>query len=74
MKLGVDEQKIYFRSSWYNNQNARQRVLRPESDAYENWPFHGLYWLSKDLFELGFRDPAAPRASSRPRPREIASP
>jgi hypothetical protein len=64
MKLGVDEQKIYCRSIWYNNQNARQRVLRLESDVYENWPFRGLYWLSKDLFELGFRDVTQPDADA----------
>ena len=74
MKLGVDERSIYFRSIWYKNQDSRLRTLRPEFEAYENWPFRGLYWLSKDLFELGFRDVAQPDADAlyeiRNRPRD----
>jgi hypothetical protein len=62
MKLRINENNIYFRSLWYKNADARQRILRPEFERFENWPMRGLYWLAKDLFEPGFRDVMEPDA------------
>ena len=30
--------------------------MRPEFLSSENWPLRGLYWLSKDLFEIDFQE------------------
>jgi len=64
MKLGINERNLYFRSLWYKNANARQRILRPEFERFENWPMRGLYWLAKDLFEPAFRDVMQPDAQA----------
>ena len=50
LALGIPERNVSFRSFWYAGQE-RQRGLRPEFDACDNWPLRGLFWLSKDLFE-----------------------
>lgn len=50
LALGIPERRVGFRSFWYAGQE-RQRGLRPEFDACDNWPLRGLFWLSKDLFE-----------------------
>jgi hypothetical protein len=50
LALGIPERRTGFRSFWYDGQE-RQRGLRPEFDACDNWPLRGLFWLSKDLFE-----------------------
>ena len=50
LALGIPERRVSFRSFWYAGQE-RQRGLRPEFDACDNWPLRGLFWLSKDLFE-----------------------
>lgn len=50
LALGIPERRVGFRSFWYIGQE-RQRGLRPEFDACDNWPLRGLFWLSKDLFE-----------------------
>lgn len=48
--LAIPERRVGFRSFWYIGQE-RQRGLRPEFAACDNWPLRGLFWLSKDLFE-----------------------
>ena len=48
--LGIPERRVGFRTFWYTNQE-RQRGLRPEFHACDNWPLRGLFWLSKDLYE-----------------------
>ncbi len=50
LALGIPERRVGFRSFWYTGQE-RQRELRPEFAACDNWPLRGLFWLSKDLFE-----------------------
>jgi tetratricopeptide (TPR) repeat protein len=50
LALGIPERRVRFRSFWYAGQE-RQRGLRPEFDACDNWSLRGLFWLSKDLFE-----------------------
>jgi hypothetical protein len=52
MGLGIPEHKVNFRSIWREKEGAPVRV---QFEASENWPFRGLYWLSRDLFEPEFR-------------------
>lgn len=63
LPLGIPERNVSFRSFWYIDQK-RQRGLRPEFDACDNWPLRGLFWLSKDLFEIApeFRECLEPDA------------
>jgi hypothetical protein len=61
-KLAVDLTRVYFKTVWYVEQNARKRVIRDELVKLENWPLRGLFWLSKDLFDPEFQDSADPDA------------
>ncbi|MGH6869177.1 MAG: LA2681 family HEPN domain-containing protein, partial [Methylocella sp.] len=60
MSLGVVHHGISFRTIWRENSGA----IRPQFEESENWPFRGLYWLSKDLFEAGYRDFTEPEAQA----------
>jgi hypothetical protein len=59
LDLGIPERQIGFRTIWREKDGG---PIRPQLDASENWPFRGLYWLSKDLFEKGFKDLTEPDA------------
>lgn len=59
MKIGLPEKRVDFRSIWRENEKA---PVRPIFDASENWPFRGLYWLSRDLFDDKIHEPAEPDA------------
>ena len=47
--LNVNPKNIYFRSIWYEDLNLQKRIVREEFASSKNWPFRGLYWLSKDI-------------------------
>lgn len=59
LKLGIPEKKISFRGIWREKDNG---PVRAAFLASENWPFRGLYWLSKDLFEKDYKDMTEPEA------------
>ena len=59
LKLGVPERRVSFRTIWREKNGD---PVRKEFSAAENWPFRGLYWLGKDLFEDDFQTVAAPGA------------
>jgi len=63
LSLGIPEHRVSFRSLWYE-QGDRRKPVRAELRQRENWPFRGLFWLSKDLSEdeAGFRDALEPDA------------
>ncbi len=63
LELSIPERNISFRTIWYEKQD-RKKGVRTEFKRMENWPFQGLFWLSKDLFENkpGFKDPIEPDA------------
>lgn len=58
--LGVKLTQIDFRRIWTDKTGQ----LHPQFDQSENWPLRGLYWLSKDFFEDGFRDLTEPDAQA----------
>lgn len=49
-QLAIPETKINFKTIWFKSQDKKQGI-RPEFKERINWPLHGLFWLSKDLFE-----------------------
>jgi hypothetical protein len=61
MKLGISPNQVTFRGIWREKEG---QPIRPQFEASENWPFRGLYWLSKDLFEAGFREFTEPDAQA----------
>ena len=64
LRLGVPDKQITFRKLWKANPEDRRSPLRPEFEGLENWTLRGLYWLSKDFFEEGFRDVVDPDANA----------
>jgi tetratricopeptide (TPR) repeat protein len=61
--LGHDERKVSFRSVWYEPKGSPRPLLARFSSC-PNWPLRGLFWLSKDLFEEGFRNVTEPDAAA----------
>jgi hypothetical protein len=59
LKLGIPEKRISFRHIWREKEPG---PVRPEFISSENWPLRGLYWLSKDLFEIDFKEVMEPEA------------
>lgn len=61
--LGIAEKRVSFRTLWYDKQ-TRDKGIHQDFATRENWPWRGLYWLSKDLFEdrADFRDVMDPDA------------
>jgi len=60
-KLGLIENRVYFKKIWYieqkkskHNQEAQVKktlILNPNFTNKNNLPLLGLFWISKDLFE-----------------------
>ena len=59
LRLGIPEKGISFRHIWRHKDSG---PVRNEFSSSENWPFRGLYWLSKDLFEKDFKEMTEPDA------------
>lgn len=64
MKLGMQAEQVSFRRVWHGKDAGGKRIIRPEFERAENWPLRGLFWLSKDLFEVEFRDVMDPDAQA----------
>ncbi|WP_333568539.1 LA2681 family HEPN domain-containing protein [Sphingorhabdus sp.] len=59
LALGIPENRVGFRTVW------RDKPKGPIRDRFaksENWPWRGLFWLSKDLFEDDMRESTEPDA------------
>lgn len=48
-EMNLPIRQVSFSSVWYENGN-KKKGLSPRLSELKNWPFRGLYWLSKDLF------------------------
>lgn len=59
MELGIKPTQVSFSRVWRTKDN---QPIRPEFEQAKNWPFRGLYWLSKDLFDEEFHSVAEPEA------------
>ncbi len=64
LRLHIPERQVSFRKIWYKNPQKPKDGLAKVFVNLHNWPFRGLYWLSKDLFEQGtyFMDAIEPDA------------
>lgn len=47
MGLSIELNRGIFRSLWYIN----RKRFHPSFKGSKNWALHGLFWLSKDLYE-----------------------
>jgi hypothetical protein len=59
LALEIPEKDVSFRRIWREKPKAAVRDVFAKS---ENWPWRGLFWLSKDLFENDMRDSTEPDA------------
>ncbi len=61
--LGGEPHRVSFRTVWYDQTGVKPK-LHGRLEGYENWPLHGLFWLSKDLFEDSFQRVTNPDAQA----------
>lgn len=63
LNLNIPERNIFFRTFWYKSKK-KKKELRNEFRSSKNWPFRGLFWLSKDFYEKdsGFIESIEPNA------------
>ena len=54
--LGHPDRFVNFRNVWYDRKSKGSKVLHPELQERTNWSLRGLFWLSKDIYEGGFKD------------------
>lgn len=62
-QLGTELHRVGFRTVWYDR-SGEAPVLHGRFKDYENWPLHGLFWLSKDLFDDNFQRVTSPDAQA----------
>jgi LA2681-like HEPN len=62
--LGINPNRVSFRSVWYEEKGSRPLPLRQPFVDCPNWPLRGLFWLSKDLFEQEFQLATEPDAAA----------
>jgi len=62
-RLGTEPHRVGFRTVWYD-QTDEKPELHARFKNYENWPLHGLFWLSKDLFDNNFQRVTNPDAQA----------
>lgn len=61
LDLPIADKDVYFRKIWYDKNN-KKNGLQEIFQNNDNWTLHGLFWLSKDLFEEGFTQYLSPEA------------
>ncbi|PCJ30153.1 MAG: hypothetical protein COA90_10240 [Gammaproteobacteria bacterium] len=61
-EVGLKINSVNFRSIWGKTKKNKKFVLHPCFEESKNWPLRGLYYLSKDLFDVDFVDVALPEA------------
>lgn len=64
LELGIPQNKVYFRNIWYEQKGKEPKLLREFFKDRTNWSLRGLFWLSKDLFDLEFKDVTEPEAEA----------
>lgn len=62
LQLGINDRDVYFKTLWYQPRSAKPFPLRPVFVNLDNWPFRGLFWLAKDLFDEQYSDVIEPEA------------
>jgi hypothetical protein len=62
LQLGIKDRDVYFKTVWYQHRSAKPFPLKPKFVNLDNWPFRGLFWLAKDLFDEQYSDVIEPEA------------
>jgi hypothetical protein len=62
LELGIKDRDVYFKTFWYQHRSSKPFPLRPKFSNLDNWPFRGLFWLAKDLFDEQYSDVIEPEA------------
>jgi tetratricopeptide (TPR) repeat protein len=62
LQLGIKDRDVYFKTFWYQHRSSKPFPLRPKFSNLDNWPFRGLFWLAKDLFDEQYSDVIEPEA------------
>ena len=62
LHLGIMDRDVYFKTIWYRHRSAKPFPLRADFANLDNWPFRGLFWLAKDLFDEQYSDVIEPEA------------
>lgn len=62
-RLDTEPHRVGFRTVWYDQTDGKPK-LHARFKGYENWPLHGLFWLSKDLFDDNFQRVTNPDAQA----------
>ena len=60
--VGLNVRDVTFRRIWCKASNNAAHNVRPMFEGRRNWPLRGLYFLSKDLFDLNFKEFSEPDA------------
>jgi HEPN superfamily protein len=62
MQLDIESHQVSFRRVWFEKGNPKSKKILAKFLQLENWPFRGLFWLSKDLHDETFADEMEPDA------------
>jgi tetratricopeptide (TPR) repeat protein len=62
LQLGVKDRDVYFKTIWYQHRGAKPFPLKSKFVNLDNWPFRGLFWVAKDLFDEQYSDVIEPEA------------
>jgi hypothetical protein len=62
-RLGTEPHRVGFRTVWYDQTDEKPK-LHARFKNCQNWPLHGLFWLSKDLFDDNFQRVTNPDAQA----------
>jgi hypothetical protein len=50
--LGLSDRQVSFGTVWFAK-SGKQKVLSKDLDTRRNWPLRGLFWVSRDFYEIG---------------------
>lgn len=64
MQLGIKPNRVFFRSIWYEKGDGNSKIISTKFLQSRNWPFRGLFWLSKDLHDNAFINEMKPDAEA----------
>jgi len=67
--IGLDPRRVAFRTIWFEKPN-NPASLRPVFKDSRNWMLRGLFFLSKDLFDVALKEVAEPDAANLARLRQ----
>lgn len=63
-QIGLKPREVTFRGVWSERTKNGVFRIRPMFKGRHNWPLRGLYFLSKDLFDVEFKEVSQPDAAN----------